>query len=127
MLEARRGFDRRSVVDVDAVVGTDLDPASTDDFRHLIARALKPGGLAAIQVITLPDARYEDYCSSHSDFIRTYIFPGGHCPSLCCMNGLASQLGLAPAAAGPASPERHQGDCWQHRRPREMRHRSHHH
>jgi len=31
------------------------------------------------QVIAQPDERYESYCSS-SDFIREYIFPGGHLP-----------------------------------------------
>ena len=63
-------------------------------FFGVVSRALKPGGLAAIQVITLPDARYDAYCNSHSDFIRTYIFPGGHCPSLGAMVSIGSQLGL---------------------------------
>jgi len=63
-------------------------------FFGVVSRALKPGGLAAIQVITLPDARYDAYCNSHSDFIRTYIFPGGHCPSLGEMVGVGSRLGL---------------------------------
>lgn len=44
-------------------------------------RLLGPGGTAAIQVITIPDQRYAEYLRG-SDFIRRYIFPGGHLPSL---------------------------------------------
>jgi len=44
-----------------------------------------------IQVITLPDERYEAYCNSHSDFIRTHIFPGGHLPSMGAMTAMASR------------------------------------
>lgn len=44
-------------------------------------RLLGPGGVAAVQVITIPDQRYAEYRRG-SDFIRRYIFPGGHLPSL---------------------------------------------
>ncbi|MEX0861110.1 MAG: cyclopropane-fatty-acyl-phospholipid synthase family protein, partial [Cucumibacter sp.] len=37
---------------------------------------LKPGGAAAIQAITLPEADFENYRST-VDFIQRYIFPGG--------------------------------------------------
>jgi cyclopropane-fatty-acyl-phospholipid synthase len=42
---------------------------------------LKPDGLAVIQVITIPDQRYEVY-RKDCDWIRKHIFPGGHLPSL---------------------------------------------
>ena len=42
---------------------------------------LKPDGLAVIQVITIPDQRYEVY-RKNCDWIRKHIFPGGHLPSL---------------------------------------------
>ena len=42
---------------------------------------LKPGGLMAIQAITIVDQRYADY-SSGVDFIQKYIFPGGFLPSI---------------------------------------------
>ena len=45
-------------------------------------------------MITLPDDRYEAYCTQHSDFIRKYIFPGGHLPSMGAMLGFASRVGL---------------------------------
>lgn len=44
-------------------------------------RLLAPEGVLAIQVITIPDQRYAEYRRG-SDFIRRYIFPGGHLPSL---------------------------------------------
>ena len=47
-------------------------------------RALRPGGRAVIQVITIPDHKYQAYRNS-SDWIRKHIFPGGHLPSLGAM------------------------------------------
>jgi cyclopropane-fatty-acyl-phospholipid synthase len=44
-------------------------------------RLLEPDGLLALQVITMPDSRYEQYRKG-VDFIRKYIFPGGHLPSI---------------------------------------------
>jgi cyclopropane-fatty-acyl-phospholipid synthase len=44
-------------------------------------RALKPGGRLSLQVITFPDAAYEDQRRG-ANWIQTYIFPGGLCPSL---------------------------------------------
>lgn len=46
-----------------------------------------------LQVITMPDARYEGYCNS-SDFIRAHIFPGGHLPSMGAMAACASDASL---------------------------------
>lgn len=45
---------------------------------------LKPGGLVAIQAITIADQRY-DYYRTHVDFIQKYIFPGGFLPSVTCL------------------------------------------
>jgi cyclopropane-fatty-acyl-phospholipid synthase len=41
----------------------------------------KDGGIAVFQCITIPEERYESY-SKGDDFIRKYIFPGGHLPSV---------------------------------------------
>jgi cyclopropane-fatty-acyl-phospholipid synthase len=51
-----------------------------------IDRLLAPDGLAAIQVITIPEQRYDSY-KRRPDFIQRYIFPGGHLPSLEAMAG----------------------------------------
>ncbi len=45
---------------------------------------LKPDGLAVVQVITIPDQRYEVY-RKDCDWIRKHVFPGGHLPSLTAM------------------------------------------
>ena len=39
------------------------------------------GGVAVFQCITMPETRYEAY-SKGEDFIRKYIFPGGHLPTV---------------------------------------------
>lgn len=51
------------------------------NFFATCDRVLKPDGRVALQVITLPDQLYENYRHG-SDYIRRYIFPGGHLPSL---------------------------------------------
>jgi len=44
-------------------------------------RVLKPGGRFSLQVITFPDVAY-DAQRRGANWIQTYIFPGGLCPSL---------------------------------------------
>ncbi|KAL9104064.1 MAG: hypothetical protein Q9163_000961 [Psora crenata] len=47
-------------------------------YFQCIHKLLKPaGGIAVFQCATMPEARYEAY-SRGQDFIRKYIFPGGH-------------------------------------------------
>ncbi|KAF2703566.1 cyclopropane-fatty-acyl-phospholipid synthase [Pleomassaria siparia CBS 279.74] len=41
----------------------------------------RDGGIASFQCITMPEARYDAYAKS-DDFIRRYIFPGGHLPTV---------------------------------------------
>jgi cyclopropane-fatty-acyl-phospholipid synthase len=55
-------------------------------YFSAIDRLLAPDGLAGIQVITIPEQRYENY-RRRPDFIQRYIFPGGHLPSLEAMTG----------------------------------------
>ena len=43
--------------------------------------ALRPGGRMSVQVITFPDVAYERQLRG-ANWIQTYIFPGGLCPSL---------------------------------------------
>jgi cyclopropane-fatty-acyl-phospholipid synthase len=58
--------------------------AGLKTFFQACERALHPGGRAVIQVITIPDRKYDSYRTS-SDWIRKHIFPGGHLPSLGAM------------------------------------------
>ena len=92
--------DYRDVTDVyDAVISIEMLEAVGHEhlptYFRAVSEALTPGGLASIQVITMPDARYASYCASESDFIRAYIFPGGHLPSVGAMKGAAEPSGLA--------------------------------
>ena len=50
-------------------------------FFEACDRALVPGGKLSLQSITFPDAAYETQRRG-ANWIQTYIFPGGLCPSL---------------------------------------------
>lgn len=82
-------FDRVVSIEMLEAVGHEHLPT----YFSTVHRVLKPGGKASIQVITMPDGRYDAYCNSESDFIRAYIFPGGHLPSVAAMRD-ASPRGL---------------------------------
>lgn len=55
--------------------------AGLKSFFKACDLALKPGGRVALQVITIPDRKYDTYRTS-TDWIRKHIFPGGHLPSV---------------------------------------------
>ncbi|MCW8858283.1 MAG: DUF1365 family protein [Deltaproteobacteria bacterium] len=55
--------------------------AGLKTFFSACDKALRPGGKAVVQVITIPDRKYNAYRFS-SDWIRKHIFPGGHLPSV---------------------------------------------
>ena len=64
----------------DAVVSIEMVEAVGREywgaFLDAVARNLKPGGRAAIQMITMAPEIFEGYARS-ADFIQTYVFPGG--------------------------------------------------
>lgn len=62
-------------------------------YMDTVRRVLKPGGRAALQVITIDDAVFEDYRVG-ADFIQTYIFPGGILPSEPRLRAVAEAAGL---------------------------------
>ncbi|MBN2842280.1 MAG: DUF1365 family protein [Sedimentisphaerales bacterium] len=70
-------YDRLISVEMLEAVGKDYYPA----FFQNCDRLLKPDGLAVIQTITIPDQRYKTY-SKTTDWMKTFIFPGGLLPSL---------------------------------------------
>ncbi len=61
-------------------------------YMETLQRNLKPGGRAALQVITIQEQAFEEY-RRNPDFIQRYIFPGGMLPT-------PSHLQALPAAAG---------------------------
>lgn len=83
-------YDRVVSIEMYEAVGEEYWPTYFD----AIARALKPGGRAAIQGITISPAAFENYRRKR-DFIQKYIFPGGMlCPPGRFMD-LARSAGLA--------------------------------
>ena len=64
----RRGRQRRD--------GRGGRPGILAVYLESIARLLKPGGRAAIQLISIRDELFEDY-AANADFIQAYVFPGG--------------------------------------------------
>src|SRR4029079_8732474 len=55
-------------------------------FFEICDEALVPGGRLSLQSITFPDAAYERQLRG-ANWIQTYIFPGGLCPSLAVIEG----------------------------------------
>ncbi|MBW3613182.1 MAG: cyclopropane-fatty-acyl-phospholipid synthase family protein [Chloroflexi bacterium] len=70
-------FDAVVSIEMLEAVGHEYFPA----FFEMIDRVLRPGGRAAIQVITYPDAQYEQQRRG-ANWIQKYIFPGGLLPSV---------------------------------------------
>lgn len=65
-------FDAITSVEMVEAVGQAYWP----DFFDCIDRCLRPGGSAALQLISMRDDLFEGYAKS-ADFIQTYVFPGG--------------------------------------------------
>ena len=70
-------FDRIVSIEMLEAVGEKYLPV----FFHTCDRLLKPGGRLALQVITIPDQRYDAYRRG-CDWIQKHIFPGGFIPSV---------------------------------------------
>ncbi len=62
-------------------------------YFDTLQNCLKPGGTAAVQVITIKDDLFQHYRQS-TDFIQRYIFPGGMLPSPEILVQLGSQHAL---------------------------------
>ncbi len=69
----------------DAIISIEMFEAVGAEYFDIFFKKcetlLKPSGVLAMQVITIPDQRYAAYSKS-TDFIQKYIFPGGHLPSV---------------------------------------------
>jgi cyclopropane-fatty-acyl-phospholipid synthase len=62
-------------------------------FFEVCRERLRPGGIAALQIITIADERFDAYRRS-PDFIQLYIFPGGMLPSPSALDVSARSAGL---------------------------------
>ncbi len=63
-------------------------------YYDTLSRCLRPGGRAALQVITIDEAHFAAYAGNPGGFIQTYIFPGGMLPTKTHLRRLGEQAGL---------------------------------
>lgn len=82
-------YDAIASVEMVEAVGQEYWPA----YLQSVERNLKPGGRAAIQLISIADDIFEQYAAS-ADFIQRYIFPGGMLLSESRFRALAEAYGL---------------------------------
>jgi cyclopropane-fatty-acyl-phospholipid synthase len=82
-------FDRVVSIEMFEAVGEEYWPS----YFSTIAQALKRGGRAVLQVISIAEDRYENY-KRDTDFIQAHIFPGGFLPSKTAFAAAAEQAGL---------------------------------
>ena len=87
--DVRGTYDGVASIEMVEAVGEEYWP----DYLAAIARALKPGGRAAIQYIAIDDAMFESY-ARNVDFIQRYVFPGGMLMSEKRFFALAEKAGL---------------------------------
>jgi cyclopropane-fatty-acyl-phospholipid synthase len=82
-------FDAVASIEMFEAVGEDYWPS----YFGKIAEVLKPGGRAALQIITIQDDMFERY-RTRADFIQHYIFPGGMLPSVKRLREETGRVGL---------------------------------
>jgi len=83
-------FDAVASIEMFEAVGETYWPS----YFAKIAEVLKPGGRAALQIITIDDKYFELY-RQRADFIQHYIFPGGMLPSERRLREETANVGLA--------------------------------
>jgi len=87
--DTRESFDHLVSIEMFEAVGEKWWPT----YFSTVARALKPGGRAVIQSITIHDDLFATYRRG-TDFIQQYIFPGGMLPSRSAFRRAAGRQGL---------------------------------
>jgi cyclopropane-fatty-acyl-phospholipid synthase len=88
--DLRGKFDGVASVEMVEAVGQDYWGA----YLQAVAGALKPGGRAALQLISIREELFDAYAAS-ADFIQTYIFPGGMLISEPRFQAMAELAGLS--------------------------------
>lgn len=76
----RGEYDKLVSIEMVEAVGHE----NLDAYFGGCSRLLKEDGLMLIQVISMPDQRYDQYLKNR-DFIQRYVFPGSCCPALGAM------------------------------------------
>jgi cyclopropane-fatty-acyl-phospholipid synthase len=92
--------DYRDVTEqFDAIASIEMFEAVGEEnwatYFDQVAACLKPGGRAALQIITIREDLFEHYRNS-VDFIQKYVFPGGILPPPSRLDDEARRVGLDP-------------------------------
>ncbi len=87
--DTRESFDHVVSIEMFEAVGERWWPG----YFKTVAQALKPGGKAVVQSITIRDDLFPAYRRG-TDFIQQYIFPGGMLPSRAEFRRVAAREGL---------------------------------
>jgi cyclopropane-fatty-acyl-phospholipid synthase len=87
-------FDAVASIEMFEAVGEKYWP----QYFGKIASVLKPGGKAALQIITIDDDMFDSY-RRRPDFIQHYIFPGGMLPSIKRLREETTRTGMSFATA----------------------------
>ena len=82
-------YDRVVSIEMFEAVGEAWWPT----YFETVARRLRPGGRAVLQVITIAEERFETY-RRDTDFIQHHVFPGGFLPSPSAFRAAARRAGL---------------------------------
>lgn len=97
-VEIRRQDYRDIEGQFDKVVSIEMFEAVGEKYWSVyfakIADVLKPGGRAALQIITIKDDLFERY-RKRADFIQRYVFPGGMLASIDRLKDETAKAGLA--------------------------------
>ncbi len=88
--DERGSYDGIASIEMFEAVGEQYWPVYFDTVRD----RLRPGRQATLQVITVPDGRFQAY-RKEVDFIQKYIFPGGMLPSSAALRAQAARAGLS--------------------------------
>lgn len=83
-------YDAVASIEMVEAVGQEYWP----DYLEAIADALKPGGRAAIQLISIDDEIFDAY-AGNVDFIQRFVFPGGLLLSETRFRAIAAAKGLS--------------------------------
>lgn len=83
-------YDNIASIEMFEAVGEKYWPV----FFRKVKDSLKPGGMAAMQIITINEAAFDSY-RRRPDFIQRYVFPGGMLPTPSLLKTLGSDQGLS--------------------------------
>ena len=87
--DTRESFDHIVSIEMFEAVGEPFWPS----YFSTLKRALRPGGKAVVQSITIDESLFPSYRRG-TDFIQQYIFPGGMLPSRTAFRAQAARQGL---------------------------------